>query len=79
MLHAFPSLGAVQAHADVPLAVVRRFLQVDELCPGDAAQRVHDGALADGAITGPHVLFVDVQLLRLTVFDLQIVSDFSEV
>lgn len=79
VLHAFPSLGAVQAQADVPLAVVRGFLQVDELCPGHAAQRVHDGALADGAVPGPHVLFVDVQLLRLTMLDLQVVSDFSEV
>lgn len=79
VLHALPSLGAVQTQADVPLAVVRRFLQVDELCPGDAAQRVHESALADGAITGPHMLFVNVQLLCLAMLDLQVVSDFSEV
>lgn len=79
VLHALPALGAIQAQADVPLAVVRRFLQVDELRPGHAAQRVHDGALADSAVAGSHLLFVDVQLLRLAVLDLQVVSDFSEV
>lgn len=79
VLYALAALGAVQAQADVPLAVVRRFLQVDELCPGDAAQRVYDGALADGAVTGSHVLFVNVQLLRPAMLGLQVVSDFPEV
>lgn len=79
MLHTLPALGAVKPQADVLLTVVRGVLQVDELCLGDAAQRVHDGTLVVRAVASPHALFVDVQLLGLTVLDLQVVSDFSEI
>lgn len=77
--HTLSVLGAMQPQAYVLLAVVRGVLQVDELCRRDAAQCVHDGALSVSAVTSTHALLFDVQFLGLTVFDFQIVSDFSEI
>lgn len=79
VLHALPALGAVQSQADVSPTIVRRVIQVDELRLRDAAQRVHDGTLVVRAVASPHALFVDVELLGLTVLDLQVVSNLSEV
>lgn len=56
VLHTLTALGAVQSQADVPLAVVRGVLQVDELRLGDAAQRVHVGALVVRAVASSHAL-----------------------
>lgn len=79
MLHTLPALGAVQPRAGVPPAVVRRVLQVDELCLGDAAERVHDGTSVVRAVASPHTLFIDVQFLGLAVLGFQIVANFSEI
>lgn len=79
VLQALPALGAVQTQADVPLAVVRRVLQVDQLCLGDAAERVHYGTSVVRAVGSSQPLFVDVEFLSLAVLDLQVVANFSEV
>jgi len=79
VLHALPALGAVQAHAGVPPAVVRGVLQVEELRLRDAAERVHHGAPVVRAVAGAHALSVHVQLLRLVVLAPQVVADLSEV
>lgn len=79
VLHALAPLGAVQPQAAVRPAVVRRVLHVDELCRGDAAESVRDGAAVVRAVASSHALFVDVQLLGLAVLDLQVVANFSEI
>lgn len=79
VLHALPALGAMQPQAAVPAAVVRGVLQVDQLRLLDPAQRVHDGPAAVRAVARAYALLVDVQLLRLAVFELQVVANFSEV
>lgn len=79
VLHALAALGAVQAQAHVPPAVVRRVLQVDQLRLVDAAERVHDGTAAVRAVAGAHAPLFDVQLLGSIVLDLQVVANFSEV
>lgn len=60
LLHTLTALGAVQPQAGVPLAVVWRVLQVDELRLGDAAQRLQDGALVVRAVASSHALVVQV-------------------
>ncbi|TNN29636.1 hypothetical protein EYF80_060218 [Liparis tanakae] len=79
VLHALPALGAVQAQAGVPPAVVRGVLQVEELRLRDAAERVHHGAPVVRAVAGAHALSVHVQLLRLVVLAPQVVADLPEV
>lgn len=79
VLQTLPALRAVEPHAGVPPTVVGRVLQVDELCLGNTAKRVHDGTPAVGAVSGPHAPLVGVQLLRLGVFDLQVIADFSKI
>lgn len=79
MLQTLTALGAVQPQAGVRPAVVWGILQVDELCLSDAAERVRDGSAVVRAVASSHAFFVDVQFLGLAVFDLQVVTDFSEI
>lgn len=79
VLHALPALGALQPQAAVRPAVIRGILQVDELCRGDAAERVRGGSSVVRAVASPHALFVDVQFLGLMMLELQVVADFSEI
>lgn len=79
VLQALPALSTVKAQAGVLTAVVRRFLQVNELRSGDAAESVRNGAPVVGAVARPHPPLVHLQFLRLVVFDFEVVADVSEV
>lgn len=79
LLQALPALSTVKAQAGVLTTVVRRFLQVNELRSGDAAERVRNGAPVVGAVPRPHPPLVHFQFLRLVVFDFEVVADVSEV
>jgi len=46
---------------------------------GYAAERVHDGSSVVRAVASPLALIVNDQLLSLTVFDLQVIANFSKV
>lgn len=78
-LQTLPPLGALEPQALVLGTVVWRFLQVNELHPGDAAERVRDGAPVVGTVPRPHPPLVHLQFLRLVVFDFEVVADVSEV
>lgn len=78
-LQTLPALGALEPHAVVLDAVIWGILQENELRPGDSSKPVSDGPPVVGAVPAPGRLLVHLQLLRLFVFLLQVVSNFSEV
>ena len=78
-LHALPALGALESHALVLHAVVRRVFQVDELRPSDAAKSMRDGSSVVRTVTSPRRLLVHFQFLCVFVLHLQVVTHLSEV
>lgn len=78
-LQAFPPLRALKFHALVFHAVIRRILQISELRPRDAAERLRNGSSVVCAVPIPHGPLVHLQLHCVVIFHSQIVADLSEV
>lgn len=78
-LQTLAPLGALESHALVLDAVVRGVLQVNQLCPGDAAKSLRYGTSVVRAVSSPRRLLVHLQFLGVFVLHLQVVAYLSEV
>lgn len=78
-LQTLPPLRAVKFQALVLDAVIRGILQVNELCLGDAPERVRKGSSVVGTVASPRRLLVHLQLLCVFVLNFQVVAHLSEV
>ena len=78
-LQALPPLRAMKFQALVFHAVIRRILQINELCPRDAPEGLRDGPSVVCAVSIPHGPLVHLQLLCMVIFHFQIVADLSEI
>lgn len=68
----------MQAHADVPCAVVGRVLKVDKFSARDATKCVRDRTTVISAVAGSHTPLIHLEHLRLIVLHLQVVSHIPE-
>lgn len=78
-LQTLAAFRALVLQALVLDAVIRRLLQVDKLCLGDAAESVRNGSPVVRVVARPHGPLVHLQFLGLLVLQLQVVAHLSEV
>lgn len=79
VLHAFTTLCARKAEAQILGAVIRRVLQVYELCWGYGAERVCYGQAVVCAVPRAHAPLVQFEFLSLVVLDFQVIANLTKI
>lgn len=78
-LQTLPAFSSMQSVAHIFHTVIWGVLQVDQLGSRDTAERVCNRATVLGAVPSAHASLVQLKLLRLVVFDFQVVTNVPEV
>lgn len=79
MLQALTTLCARKPEAQVLGAIIRRILQIYELCPGDGAESVCHGHAVVRGVARAHSSLVHFELLGLIVLHFQVIANLTEI
>lgn len=79
VLHALSTLSARKTEAQVFGTIIRRILQIYELCLGDGAERVCHGHAVVCAVARAHSSLVHLEFLGLIVLHFQVIANLTEI